>query len=256
MGIRARLRNRLQQSRADLFVRLMAPRRGMRVLDLGGGDSSLAERIAHRVPLRVTVADISDEHAVAALARGFCHQVVPESGELPFADGSFDVVLCNSVIEHATLPKDACRVSVRVPQETWRKSARHSQAGLAREIQRIGRGWFVQTPHRHFPIDQHVQFPLVHYLSHNATCRVVALTDRFWVKSCLGIVDWELFTPAQLLELFPSARIHVERFLGLPKSIVAWKAPAPSGEPSDHQEGPRPELVARHEGTGHSERGE
>ena len=44
---------------------------------------------------------------------------------LPFADGEFELVYCSSVIEH-------------VPPAR--------RAAFAREIRRVGRGWFVQTP--------------------------------------------------------------------------------------------------------------
>jgi hypothetical protein len=132
-------------------------------------------------------------------------------------------VLSNSVIEHVTLPKERCRVDQRVDHEEWMREARAAQRAFAASIRRVGAGFFVQTPHRHFPIDAHVHLPFVQYLSHNQACRLVAITDRFWIKSCLGTVDWELFTPGELAELFPDASITTERLLGLPKSIIAWK---------------------------------
>jgi SAM-dependent methyltransferase len=224
MGIRERLHHRFHEARADLFARLMKPARGMRLLDLGGGDGSLAARIARRLELEVTVADIAEDHVDAVRAQGFEHVLLPESGILPFAEASFDLVLCNSVIEHATLPKESCLVTARVPELVWKAGARSGQARLAAEIKRVGRGWFVQTPDRRFPIDQHVHLPFVHYLSHNAACRMVSFTDRVWIKSCQGVVDWELFTPLELSGLFPEGRIHIERFAGLPKSIIVWKA--------------------------------
>jgi 2-polyprenyl-3-methyl-5-hydroxy-6-metoxy-1,4-benzoquinol methylase len=206
-------------------VRLMDAQPGMRVLDLGGADGSLAKRIERRVPIRVTVADLSGDHAPAVTAAGFEHAVLSDGAQLPFGAAEFDVVLCNSVIEHATLPKEACATSARVSARRWKPEARRAQVRLADEIKRVGRGWFVQTPHKHFPIDPHVLLPFVQYLSHNAACRLVALTDRVWIKSCQGVVDWELFTPGELGALFPEGAIHVERCAGLPKSLVAWKAP-------------------------------
>jgi 2-polyprenyl-3-methyl-5-hydroxy-6-metoxy-1,4-benzoquinol methylase len=171
MGIRERLHHRFHEARADLFARLMKPARGMRLLDLGGGDGSLAARIARRLELEVTVADIAEDHVDAVRAQGFEHVLLPESGILPFAEASFDLVLCNSVIEHATLPKESCLVTARVPELVWKAGA-----------------------------------------------------DRVWIKSCQGVVDWELFTPLELSGLFPEGRIHIERFAGLPKSIIVWKA--------------------------------
>jgi hypothetical protein len=172
------------------------------------------------------VADISEDHRKAVLGLGFEHLVVSHGTKLPLGDGEFDVVLANSVVEHATLPQRECRVTERVEEADWRRRARAGQRAFAEEVRRVGRGYFVQTPHKHFPIDQHVHLPFVQYLSHNWVCRLVSLTDRVWIKHCQGIVDWELLTDAEMVSLFPDGAIHVERTLGLPKSVVAWRRPA------------------------------
>jgi hypothetical protein len=216
------LRERFHEARVRTFLQLIRPRPGDRLLDLGGSDGSLAARICARVPLLVTVADLTDEHADAVAARGFRHAVLPD-GPLPFGAGDFDIVLCNSVIEHVTLPKAQCSVDARVDQSTWRREARARQRQFADEIRRLDASYFVQTPHRHFPVEQHVHLPLVQYLSHNNLCRVVSWADRWWIKSCQGVVDWELLTPAEMADLFPDGSIHVERAFGLPKSVVAWR---------------------------------
>lgn len=65
-----RVRTRFHEARADAFVQLMRPWQGARLLDLGGGDGSLAERIAQRVPMRVVVADAATDAREAATGRG------------------------------------------------------------------------------------------------------------------------------------------------------------------------------------------
>lgn len=224
MSLTLRLRERFHNARAELFIRILEPRPGATLLDLGGGDGSFARRLSERAGLQVTVAEVHDGHREAIEAHGFRFvQLTGDGDRLPFGDGEFDIVLANSVIEHVTLPKDRCRVSERVDQDEWRRAARTAQTRFAAEVQRIGRGYFVQTPHKHFPIDQHVHLPLVQYLSHNAACRLVSWTDRFWVKSCHGIVDWELFTTRDMQRLFPNGELQVERFLGMPKSVIAYR---------------------------------
>ena len=215
------LRRRFHEQRADLFVSLLQPWPGARLLDLGGSDGLLAARIANRVPLDVTVADASSDNREAVLTRGFAHVLLDPDEDLPFRRGDFDFVLCNSVIEHVTLSKSDCVVTSRVPQERWRAESRAAQASFAAQIRSLGAGYFVQTPHRHFPIEAHVHLPFVQYFSHNALCALVSVTDRYWIKSCQGCVDWELLTPREMAELFPDAMIHVETTLGLPKSIIA-----------------------------------
>lgn len=218
-----RLRDRFHEARAERFVVRLAPRPGERLLDLGGSDGALAERICRRVPLRVTVADAAVETRAAALGRGFEHVLLDPDVALPFAPGQFDYVLCNSVIEHVTLPKARCAVTARVPQAEWEEKSRAAQRSFAEAIRDLAPSYFVQTPHRHFPVEQHVHLPFVQYLSHDNLCRLARWTDRYWIKSCQGCVDWELLTPAAMAELFPGATVEVERLAGLPKSIVAWR---------------------------------
>jgi hypothetical protein len=222
-----RLREPFRAARADLFLTLVRPGPGARLLDLGGSDGDLAGRITRRVPLDVTVADLGTAHRAAVLGRGFHYVELSPEPRLPFDDGAFDIVLCNSVIEHVTLPKERCGTDQRVPEPEWRRSAEAAQQAFARELSRVARGYFVQTPHRHFPLDPHTLLPFTQYLSHDHACRLVQWTDRLWVKTCHGTVDWQLLTPADLRRLFPDAAIHVERWAGLPKSIIAYR-PAPA----------------------------
>jgi cyclopropane fatty-acyl-phospholipid synthase-like methyltransferase len=215
------LRHQFHERRAELFIRLLQPAAGARLLDLGGSDGSLAARIVSRVPLSVTIADASLNNKDAVLARGYDHVLLDPDARLPFGARDFDYVLCNSVIEHVTLPKAECSVNARVPQNRWRTEARRAQKTFADQIRQMEASYFVQTPHRHFPVEAHVQLPFVQYLSHNGLCRLVKRTDRYWIKSCQGTVDWELLTPRDMRQLFPDATIHVESLAGLPKSIVA-----------------------------------
>lgn len=141
-----------------------------------------------------------------------------EDGSLPFSDGHFDVVFCNSVIEHVTGRKT--ETSRFGPD--WHRRARSAQQAFASEIRRIGRRYFVQTPHRGFPLDQHVWLPFTHWLPRRAQRRLVRVTDTYWVKYC-GVVDWLLLGVAEMRELFPDAEVVVERWSGLPKSVIAYR---------------------------------
>ena len=94
---------------------------------------------------------------------------------LPFADGEFDLAYCSSVIEH-------------VPREL--------RAAFARELRRVARGWYVQTPAFSFPVEPHALLPAAHWLP-------VALRRPYWRLGVAG--EWEditLLRRAEMAALF------------------------------------------------------
>jgi SAM-dependent methyltransferase len=212
----ARLHRRFRERRADLFVRLMAPPPNVSVLDLGSGSGTFSRLIAERCSIRLTMADVLD-HSDAAAKIGASFVRVAETGALPFADREFDVVLCNSVIEHATDP--AC---VGQSESLWRSSAWQVQKAFASEIRRIGKAYFVQTPHRDFPFDMHLWLPFTNWVAHHHLCRLRPLFDKYGLHGC-DQIDWSLLRTGDMRRLFPDAGIHVERVAGIPKSIVAFR---------------------------------
>lgn len=208
-------RERFHEARADLFMQTVRPVAGATLLDLGGGDGSFASRLVDRVPLEVTVAE-PDVTREAARSKGFSVRQIAPGEPLPFADKEFDIVLCNSVIEHATFwagDRDG----------SWSERAQRAQLRFAGEIRRVARSYFVQTPHADFPIDAHLWLPGTNWLPHRVVGALVPITDRVWLKKC-GVADWRLLRARDMRRFFPDATIVVERTLGLPKSIVAVKA--------------------------------
>jgi len=94
---------------------------------------------------------------------------------LPFADNEFDLAYCSSVIEH-------------VPREL--------RAAFARELRRVARGWYVQTPAYSFPVEPHALLPAAHWLA-------PALRRPYWRLGVAG--DWEdiaLLRRAEMTALF------------------------------------------------------
>jgi 2-polyprenyl-3-methyl-5-hydroxy-6-metoxy-1,4-benzoquinol methylase len=77
---------------------------GQRVLDVGCSSGYLARRLVER---GCTVVGIEVDAATAQAAREVCEDVLVgdvETMALPFAEGSFDVVLCGDTIEHLRDP--------------------------------------------------------------------------------------------------------------------------------------------------------
>lgn len=114
---------------------------------------------------------------------------------MPFADGEFDVVYCNSLIEHLP-PAD--------------------REQLAAEVRRVAHRWFVQTPNRWFPVEPHVLLPLFQFLP-------LAIRRRLWRFGASGedFQDIALLTKGELARLFPEAVIVRERLGPLTKSLIA-----------------------------------
>lgn len=74
-----------------------------RILDLGCGRGGVVERIHQRAGLTVGAdVDVTSlmEHRAPAIGR-----VAADAGALPFADESFDLVICSWVLEHLQRPR-------------------------------------------------------------------------------------------------------------------------------------------------------
>ncbi len=138
------------------FSRELAITAETRVLDVGGTPETWETLTTRPKVTLLNTPRTRDELAGAAW------WVAGDGRRLPFRDGAFDVVFSNSVIEHVG---DA-----------------ESQRRFAREVARVGRGYWVQTPNRWFPVEQHLLTPLVHWLPKAWQRRIV---PRFTVWSAL-----------------------------------------------------------------------
>lgn len=148
---------------------------------------------------------------------GFQTKLLDAGDRLPFDDNEFDIVFCSSVIEHVTGPKE--EILALSDGQTFEDIATKHQEQFAREIRRISKGYFVQTPYRHFPIESHSWLPsLVVYLPRQALQAILCFTNTFWPKKTHP--DWQLLTKTQMRSLFPDAEISLENICGLTKSIV------------------------------------
>lgn len=179
---------RARRRRHERFFGLTRLPRDARVLDVGCGAIGLR---ALEPQLDITGVDLAERpdypgpFVRADAANG-----------LPFADDEFALVYCSSVIEH-------------VPRE-------HRRA-FAREIRRVGRGWFVQTPAFSFPIEPHSLLPAAHWLP-------VGLRKPYWQLGAAG--DWEeiaLLRRREMEDLFGPAL--PERLGPLVKSWVCISPP-------------------------------
>lgn len=74
---------------------------GYRILDFGCGDGFFSATLLGGLPVSLTAADGDEKTAGKAAAAGIYRQVTCADGaRLPFASGSFDLIISNSVLEH------------------------------------------------------------------------------------------------------------------------------------------------------------
>jgi SAM-dependent methyltransferase len=79
--------------------------RARSILDVGCGDGYILDHLEKR-DHRLCGVDVSPDGVAKAAAKGFDARVVDlENEPLPFASGSFDVVLCYDVLEHLFSPE-------------------------------------------------------------------------------------------------------------------------------------------------------
>jgi hypothetical protein len=124
-----------------------------------------------------------------------------------FADGAFDLVVCNSVIEHVG---------------SWA-----DMVAAANEARRVGRRGWIQVPAFEFPVEQHFLLPFVHWFADPIQVKALGLLHR-------GFAKWSLYdrhmsvhhvrplTRAQLRHLFPGAAIRSEWVIFPKCHIATW----------------------------------
>lgn len=125
-----------------------------------------------------------------------------------FDDKSFHIAHSNSVIEHVG---------------DW---ARMTQ--FSKELKRVARKYFVQTPNFWFPLEPHFMAPFIHWLPKPFQIWLVMhlslghFNRASSVDEAVQTVEGtRLLNKSMFHELFPEAELHTERYFLMPKSFVA-----------------------------------
>ncbi len=206
LGALARLGARFRRRRMQRLAALFDIRPDWLVLDVGGTPA-----IWDLCPVRPRLVILNQPRAREPVPPGVLY-VDGDGTALPFPDRAFDLVFSNSVIEHLGSPDAMQR--------------------FAAEVRRTARRYFIQTPDAASPVEPHLYTPFLHWLPRRWQR---ALAPRFSLWSLLStasadqrgfyirhyLEDIRLLRHAEIQRLFPEARILRERFLGLPKSLIA-----------------------------------
>ena len=183
-----RMSARARAQRVSQFLALTGVDERTRIVDVGCGGLGLIGLTPH---LEITGVDLLERPEYPG------RLVTADATErLPFADDEFDLAYCNSVIEHIQP---------------------HRREAFARELRRVARGWYVQTPAMTFPIEPHSLLPGAHWLPRGPR-------RRYW-RLGVGsdVEEINLLRRRELERLF--GRAFRERWGPLTKSWIALRRP-------------------------------
>lgn len=191
-----------RQRRFKLFLEKLKVKNTDKILDVGGTEHTW---IGTGLEQQVTLLNISFKQEKHSAFR----YVVGNACNMHFfSEKEFDIAFSNSVIEHV--------------------GKNGEQKLFAKEIRRVAKKYWVQTPYLHFPIEPHFLLPFFQYLPEKA---------KLWIglrwkyshlkKNQENIADelsrLKLLNKKEFRELFPDAKIFEEKLFFLTKSLVAYK---------------------------------
>jgi SAM-dependent methyltransferase len=193
---------RFGQNRRLELIRKYAPLEGKRVLDVGCG-VGMYLRAIQAIGGRVYGVDIDCDRAVSA------HELLPNvvvapAEQLPFVQGSFDVVLLHEVLEHVEDDRCTIRDAFRVLSAKGRM--------------------VIFAPNRLYPLETHGVFWRGQYHFGNIPL-INWLPDRLRAKLAPHV---RVYTAKSLVRLFaglsPRLIVHIQIFPGYDKIAARWPA--------------------------------
>jgi hypothetical protein len=220
--IKAWFQRRFQPERVRLFYDTFEITEDTKVVDLGG--TTFFWQLAHEEGRPVPQVTLLNILPIKGSLSPCLAGVIGDAKAAPFEDFSFDIVFSNSLIEHLF---------------DW-----SSQRIFADEVRRLAPNYFVQTPDKYFPVEPHFTTPFIHWLPKDVRRRMIrnfslwgVLTRPSQERVDAAVAEIRLLSTAEMSELFPEADLQRETFMGLSKSIVAYKRQAislPSEEDRQH----------------------
>jgi hypothetical protein len=128
-----------------------------------------------------------------------------------FSDHSFHIAHSNSVIEHVG---------------NWDKKTM-----FAKELCRIAKNYYLQTPNYWFPLEPHFMFPFFHWLPKNVRIKLALWFTLGWFHKAVtyeeakqNVESCSLLSKKDLLKLFPDGVLYKEKLLFFTKSLIVIKS--------------------------------
>ena len=175
-----------------------------RILDVGGVAGWWKE--VRPASADITIVNLDSALREASEEAGY-QFFVGDARSLPFANGDFDLVHSNSVIEH-----------VGNLDDQWR---------FAREVHRCGKAIYIQTPNKWFPVEPHLIALFIHWLPFKIQRHLVRrfsvwgwLTKPSQLEIDKFLHGTRLLTGREVDAMFPGCVRCDEKFMGFTKSFV------------------------------------
>ncbi len=194
-----------RKNRMKQFVELFNVTKNTRILDIGGGvlNWTFIKENPQVIMLNLSVSKPDNLPKNLAYVAG-------NALSLPFPDNSFDIAYSNSVIEHLY---------------TF-----NNQKTFAREMLRVSKRIYMQTPNKSFLIEPHLITPFIHFLPEGLQ-RCLLKNFTIWgiltrpskEKVDRFLKEVRLLTKSELKQLFPECKILKEKWLFLTKSYMVIK---------------------------------
>jgi len=205
-----RIGTSFRERRMRQFLALCQPTPTTNVLDVGGNPriwASVPQSERPNILYLNTPRSFEDGDDRTRLVFG-------DGTRLPFPDRAFDLAFSNSVIEHV--------------------GSEAKQQAFAKEIRRVAKSYWVQTPNHGFPIEPHLLTPFIHWFPMTVRKAIVQRftvwdlvakpspdSRRFYIEHFL--YDIRLLDRSQITALFPDAQIIAEPFGPFTKSWIAYR---------------------------------
>lgn len=208
----ARMSNRFRRARNVALGEMIAAAGAPRILDVGGMPDFWATvpNSAAAAEIVIINSEAGEHSSMDSLGR---QPLAPnmsvalgDACDLKYADGEFDLLVCNSVLEHVG---------------GWANQQR-----AAAELVRVGRRGWVQVPAYEFPLEVHYMRPFVHWMGEPMRAAVLRRTVKrfgdFDAARFREMFDYvQLLSRGEMAALFPDAELRRERFAGFTKSHIA-----------------------------------
>ncbi len=206
--------NRTERSLATQFRRrrfaffqslLSRLERPVRILDVGGTEAYWKAMGSTDDQVFITLLNLRRDNVTRARVTS----MAGDARSIEADDNSFDIVFSNSVIEHVGSFQDQLR--------------------MAREVCRVGRRYFIQSPNKYFPLEPHFLFPFFQFLPLGIRVRLLQNFNMGWFQRTPDrqtareiVLSIRLLGKREFCSLFPDAMLYEEKILGMTKSFVAY----------------------------------